>query len=122
MQVRTASAIGATIRSRRRELQLGQEELARKIGATRQWLIAIEKGKDTAEIGMVLRVLAALGLDLDVRTVSARAKESADLEPLPSIDIDAIADSNSNRNAGPKSVKTSRARNQVSKSRQRRKG
>jgi HTH-type transcriptional regulator / antitoxin HipB len=97
MQVRTANAIGAIIRSRRRELKLDQSQLARRIGATRQWLIAIEKGKDTAELGMVLRALAALDLELDVRAKDTRVDVSMDLEPLPLLDIDTIAEANVNR-------------------------
>lgn len=116
MHVRTASAIGATIRSRRRELKLDQAQLARKIGATRQWLIAIEKGKDTAEIGMVLRALAALGLDLDVRPTNTRTDAALDIEPLPILDIDTIADANLNRHIGLRTAKTPRARSKASKS------
>jgi HTH-type transcriptional regulator / antitoxin HipB len=122
MHVRTASAIGAAIRSRRRELKLDQEHLARKIGATRQWLIAIEKGKDTAEIGMVLRALSALGLDLDVQPTNTRTGVTLDIEPLPILDIDTIADANLNRHIGLRTAKAHRARSKASKSRRPRKG
>jgi len=122
MHVRTASAIGAAIRSRRRELKLDQAQLARKIGATRQWLITIEKGKDTAEIGMVLRALAALGLDLDVQPSNTRADAALDIEPLPILDIDTIADANLNRYSGLRTAKTPRARSKASESRRPRKG
>jgi HTH-type transcriptional regulator / antitoxin HipB len=124
MQVRTASAIGAAIRSRRRELQLDQGRLARKIGATRQWLIAIEKGKDTAELGMVLRALAALDLELDVRPNQARGVAPLDIEPLPHLDIDSIANANLNRYSALAKPKRSRghtktASRRASKSKQR---
>jgi HTH-type transcriptional regulator / antitoxin HipB len=122
MHVRTASAIGAAIRSRRRELKLDQAQLARKIGATRQWLIAIEKGKDTAEIGMVLRALAALGLDLDVQPTNSRTGTVLDIEPLPALDIDTIVDANLSRHVGHRTAKTSRARSKASRSRRPRKG
>lgn len=121
MQVRTASAIGAAIRSRRRELKLGQDHLARKIGATRQWLIAIEKGKDTAEIGMVLRALAALELELLVRPTNTRAALSRDTEPLPIVDIDTIADANQNRHVGLRTTKRPRTPGKATKSGQPRK-
>jgi HTH-type transcriptional regulator / antitoxin HipB len=124
MQVRTASAIGAAIRSRRRELQLDQGRLARKIGATRQWLIAIEKGKDTAELGMVLRALAALDLELNVQPNQARGATPLDIQPLPRLDIDSIANANLNRHSALAKLKRSRghtktASRRASKSKQR---
>jgi len=121
MHVRTASAIGAAIRSRRRELKLDQAQLARKIGATRQWLIAIEKGKDTAEIGMVLRALAALGLDLDMQPSNTRTGAALDTEPLPVLDIDTIVDANLKRHIDLRTAKTPRVRSTASKSRRPRK-
>jgi HTH-type transcriptional regulator / antitoxin HipB len=93
MHVRSAQAIGAAIRSRRRELKLDQAELALRVGATRQWVIAIEKGKNTAEIGMILRALAALGLELDLRPIEvATTKATRTTKKLPTIDLDAIVD------------------------------
>jgi DNA-binding XRE family transcriptional regulator len=35
------------------------------IGVSRQWIVAMEKGKPPAEIGLVLRALTALGVNLD---------------------------------------------------------
>ena len=106
MRVRTSHAIGAAIRSRRHELKLDQDRLARKIGATRQWLIAIEKGKDTAELGMVLRALVALDLELDLRPIGAPNTALLPVEPLPILDIDAIADSAQNRRVSDKAKTT----------------
>jgi HTH-type transcriptional regulator/antitoxin HipB len=54
------------IRDRRRALGLSQSELARRTGVGRQWLVGVEQGKATAEIGMVLRTLSALDLTLAV--------------------------------------------------------
>lgn len=116
MQVRTASAIDAVIRSRRRELALGQEHLARKIGATRQWLIAIEKGNDTAEIGMVLRARAALEVELTVRPTNTRVEFSRGIEPLPNVDIDTLADANQNRHIGIRATKRRHIRGKATKS------
>ena len=42
-------------------------ELARRAGVSRQWLIELERGKQTAEVSLVLRTLAAAGLQIDVR-------------------------------------------------------
>lgn len=70
MKVRTAKAIGAAIRQRRRELALDQLSLAKRIGASRQWVIGMEQGKDSAEIGRVLRTLDTLGLTVELSTLA----------------------------------------------------
>lgn len=94
MHVRTPAAIGAVIRARRRELKLGQAVLAARVGTTRQWLIAIEKGKATAELGLVLRTLNALQLILDIRAEGeAGAPMKSGPGELPRIDIDKIVNS-----------------------------
>lgn len=92
MLVRTPKTLGALIRARRRELKLDQASLAARVGVTRQWLIAVEKGKPTAELGLVLRTLAALGLSLDVGVEDgAQPRRSVPAsQSLPQIDIDRI--------------------------------
>lgn len=64
--VSTPSEIGSIIRTRRRALGLRQEDLALAAGTGRRLIGEIERGKDTAEIAAVLRVLAALGISLTV--------------------------------------------------------
>jgi y4mF family transcriptional regulator len=70
MFVRTAMDIGALIRDRRRNAGLSQTELAGRIGTTQRWVSEIERGKSTAEIGLVLLALAALGIQLSVSSAS----------------------------------------------------
>ena len=81
MRVRTAEELGLTIRDRRAELGLSQAELASRIGATRYWVIAVEKGKPRAEVGLLLAALDALDLDVLVEPRRAPADE-ADLDAL----------------------------------------
>lgn len=66
MQVRTARELGAAVRAARREQGLTQAELAGRIGATRAWVGAFEGGKPTAELGLALRAIDALGLVADL--------------------------------------------------------
>jgi y4mF family transcriptional regulator len=66
MQVRTSRDVGATIRGFRRQRGWSQAELAGAAGVTRAWVIAIERGKASAEVGLVLRTIAALGLVADL--------------------------------------------------------
>jgi HTH-type transcriptional regulator/antitoxin HipB len=66
LHIQTPRDLGVVIRAKRRQLGLSQTDLAQKAGVGRQWLVAIERGKSTAEIGLVLRTLAGLGLSLTV--------------------------------------------------------
>jgi HTH-type transcriptional regulator / antitoxin HipB len=66
MHARTAREVGAVIRERRRKLGWTQAQLADNVGVTRAWVIAIEKGKSRAELSLVLRAFASLGLVADV--------------------------------------------------------
>ena len=84
VRIDTPADMGAAIRERRITLGLDQGALAARIGATRQWIIAIEQGHPRAALGLVLRTLAALDLTLD----AAPAKPTAPHAKTP--DIDAI--------------------------------
>ncbi len=88
MLVRTPRDVGAAIRERRRELGWDQQALANKIGVSRQWVIEIEKGKPRAEVGLVLRVLDALGVRLSLGGGTAASGKTGDT--VSEIDIDAI--------------------------------
>jgi len=66
VQIRTVQDLGAAIRSHRRQRRLTQAQLAKLAAVTRAWIIAIEGGKPTAEVGAVLRTLNALGLTIEV--------------------------------------------------------
>lgn len=91
MKVTTALDIGLVIRERRRSLGLDQGALAERVGVSRQWIGAIEKGKPRAEMALVLRTLRALGLDLSVHTEEERT-ELPSATGAPDIDIDAVID------------------------------
>lgn len=60
----TPEEVGAVIRAARRARGLTQRQLAERAGVGRQWLVALERGHDRAELGKVLDVLRALGLGL----------------------------------------------------------
>lgn len=76
--VQTVEDFALLIRNRRRALGLSQAQLAEKVGASRQWLIDIEKGKPRAELGMVLQVLAELDVQLQVKATHTRRRETID--------------------------------------------
>jgi len=60
-------ALGDLIRRRRKELGLNQTDLADVARTTLRFVSELERGKPTAQLDGVLRVLAALGLKLDAR-------------------------------------------------------
>ena len=91
MNLRTPFDLGALIRDRRKKLRLDQASLAKKAGTSRQWIVAVERGKARAEIGLILRTLAALGLSLTaVENMPAVRKDHAKADRRPPIDINQI--------------------------------
>ena len=87
MHVRTAKEIGTFIRDQRKRQKLDQATLASLIGVNRRWVMEVERGKPRAEIGLVLKALAALGLSLSVHRDDMSGSSA---NALDSVDIDAI--------------------------------
>jgi HTH-type transcriptional regulator/antitoxin HipB len=83
--VRNLKDLGAVIRDRRRHLGLDQRALANRVGVSRQWIVEAEHGKPGASVGLILRTLDALGLNLSIEEARAGA---ADSSATP--DIDAV--------------------------------
>jgi HTH-type transcriptional regulator/antitoxin HipB len=67
-KIDSPSALGVRIRERRRQLGLTQASLAGVARVTTRVLGEIENGKASAQLDGVLRVLAALGLDVYLRS------------------------------------------------------
>lgn len=68
--MRTPRELGAVIRQARLDARMSQQDLAARAGVSRPWLSELEKGKRTAEIGLVLRLLAAAGLSMQIDTAT----------------------------------------------------
>jgi y4mF family transcriptional regulator len=62
--------IGRLIRARRQDLGWSQTELAQRLDTSRRWVSEIEHGKSTAQVGLVLAALEALGFDVRVEHAS----------------------------------------------------
>lgn len=75
----TPDELAITVRERRRALGLSQQQLAERLGVSRQWVVGLEAGRPRAELGLVLRALRSL----DLRVL---------VEPMPSgsIDLDTL--------------------------------
>ncbi len=63
----TPEELGRIIRGTRQALHLRQSELASVAGVGVRTLSEIENGKTTAQIGLVLKVLESLGVELQVK-------------------------------------------------------
>ncbi|GGY36957.1 type II toxin-antitoxin system Y4mF family antitoxin [Parvularcula lutaonensis] len=62
----TPTDIGTTIRAARKAQGLRQDELAAAANVGVRFLIELEAGKETAQIGKTMAVLAALGIDVSL--------------------------------------------------------
>lgn len=77
-----AIRFGALIREKREALGLNQDELALSTGTGRRFIIELEAGKATAQLGKALRVAEAVGLrPFDV--VTERRDDGPLLPDLP---------------------------------------
>jgi len=67
-QIANTRALGELIRSRRISLGLRQPDLALAANVGIRFIVDIENGKETCQIGLTLRLLKALGVDLIAHT------------------------------------------------------
>ncbi|MBS1862670.1 MAG: helix-turn-helix transcriptional regulator [Actinobacteria bacterium] len=65
-RIDTPESLGAAVRRRRGELGLTQEEVAGIANTGPRFVGELEAGKPTVQLAELLRVLGALGLDLEV--------------------------------------------------------
>ena len=65
MKIKTVGTIGELVRDQRKQRGWSQSQLAEKAGVSRLWIGHLEKGKDTVELGLVLKTLRALEINLE---------------------------------------------------------
>ena len=73
MNIRNPKQLGAAIRARRKQLKVTQKDLAMTCGTGLRFIVDLEKGKPTCQIGKTLQVVQALGLELRMFTRAADA-------------------------------------------------
>lgn len=61
-----ANSVGKIVRETRKKLGITQTELALIADTGRRFIVDLEKGKPSCELGRALRVLAALGLKIRI--------------------------------------------------------
>ena len=86
MIIRTTTDVGILIREARTRKGMTQADLSRLTHTTIKWISHIENGKPTAEIGLVLQALTALGVTMDFQFPPA----TADRQPGTDRDDDEI--------------------------------
>lgn len=88
MKIRSAKELGALVRSRRQRCGLTQIELAEKADVSALWISQLERGKASAQFGLILQTLKALDLALSIEEPDEESGRASD-EP-PTINLDDI--------------------------------
>jgi HTH-type transcriptional regulator / antitoxin HipB len=78
-----AATFGAMIRNRRKALKMRQDQLALATGVGRRFLIELEGGKPSCQLGRSLLVAQALGLSAVGLSQPAAGPSEAELPDLP---------------------------------------
>jgi HTH-type transcriptional regulator / antitoxin HipB len=71
MKMKNTEQLGTAIRMRRKQLKITQKELAMTCGTGLRFIVDLEKGKPTCQIGKTLQVLQALGLAIETTTLGS---------------------------------------------------
>jgi HTH-type transcriptional regulator / antitoxin HipB len=86
--IRSIRDLAAVVRGRRVDVGLSQAELASRAGVSRKWVYELEAGKATAEFGLILRVLDAMGLALEATATDDTGKSLQG----SAVDLDGLID------------------------------
>lgn len=74
----TTAQLGKTIRTVRKSMRVTQKDLALTSGTGLRFVIDLERGKETCQVGKTLRVLQTLGIKMTLTpppAASATSKE-----------------------------------------------
>lgn len=66
MKIANTEALGQWVREERKRIGATQRDLALAAGTGLRWIIDLEKGKETCQVGKVFQVLEALGTQMEV--------------------------------------------------------
>lgn len=79
MTVPDAAAIGRQVRAARKAQRLTQPELALIANVGVRFIVDLENGKETCQLGLALGVMRALGMDLEIHPPGHDVDTSQDL-------------------------------------------
>jgi y4mF family transcriptional regulator len=66
MKIQDAQSLGQAIRQQRRLLKVTQKDLAMTSGTGLRFIIDLEKGKPTCQLGKAIEIVKVLGLKLEI--------------------------------------------------------
>ena len=66
MKIIDAKSLGQAIRGQRRRLKVTQKDLAMTSGTGLRFIIDLEKGQTTCQLGTALEIARTLGLNLEI--------------------------------------------------------
>jgi y4mF family transcriptional regulator len=66
MNIQDAQSLGQAIRQQRRLLKVTQKDLAMTSGTGLRFIIDLEKGKPTCQLGKAIEIVKVLGLKLEI--------------------------------------------------------
>ena len=85
MAIKNAAEFGELIRRKRRGLRLTQEELATRCGVGLRFIVDLEGGKPSCQLGKALTVAAEVRLRLDDISPAGTSTPVPDDDPLSQI-------------------------------------
>jgi y4mF family transcriptional regulator len=65
MRIKIVGTLGELVRDQRKQRGWSQSRLAQEAGVSRLWVGHLEKGKESVEMGLVLKTLQVLGISLE---------------------------------------------------------
>ena len=77
--IQSPSELGLIIRAVRRQSNVRTDDLAATAGVSKQFTSDVERGKPTVQLGLVLKLLAELGIVFDLDVPDEAAPVLADL-------------------------------------------
>ena len=86
MFITSVIELGALVRSERKKRNWTQQKLAQQVGVKSLWISQFERGKPTAQVGLVLRTLKTLDIVLQAGNISSDKGQG---DPVD-IDLDSI--------------------------------
>lgn len=78
--IHSTEELGMLIRAVRKSAQVRQDDLAGTAQVSRQFTVDVEKGKPTVQFGLVLKLLAELGISLTADIPDEASNKLAELK------------------------------------------
>ena len=66
MKINNLKELSKSIRERRKKVKLTQAQLAAASGVGVRFIVDLEKGKETCQLGKALRIIRMLGLGIEI--------------------------------------------------------